>query len=85
MRRRRQIREEDLRIVESDTKEVLIEKFLLLRDAYDELKDDNTRLEFEVESLKDYQEEREEEVYNTLLSNLLLGWRPSNVKKGLNS
>ena len=61
-RRRRQIREEDLRIVESDTKEVLIEKFLLLRDAYDELKDDTTRLEFELESLKDAQDDGEEEV-----------------------
>merc|ERR1719367_2341513 len=61
-RRRRQIREEDLKIIESDTKEVLIEKFLLLRDAYDELKDDTTRLEFEVESLKDAQDDGEEEM-----------------------
>lgn len=51
-----------MKIVEGDTKEVLVEKFLLLRDAYDELKDDNTRLEFEVDSLKDVQEDREEEV-----------------------
>jgi len=61
-RRRRQIRQEDLKIVESDTKEVLIEKFLLLRDAYDELKDDTTRLEFEVESLKDAQDDNEKEM-----------------------
>ena len=61
-KRRRKIRKEDLKIVEGDSKEVLIEKFLLLRDAYDELKDDNTRLEFEVDSLKDDQEDREEEV-----------------------
>ena len=42
--------------------EILTEKFLLLRDAYDKLKDENTLLEYENESLKDYQEEREEEV-----------------------
>ena len=60
--RRKQIRQEDLKIVETDTKEVLIEKFLLLRDAYDELKDDTTRLEFELESLKDAQDDGEEEV-----------------------
>jgi len=40
----------------------LTEKFLLLRDAYDELKDDTTRLEFEVESLKDAQDDGEEEM-----------------------
>jgi len=61
-RRRKEIRQEDLKIIESDTKEVLIEKFLLLRDAYDELKDDTTRLEFEVESLKDAQDDGEEEM-----------------------
>ena len=60
--RRKKIREEDLKIVEGDSKEILIEKFLLLRDAYDKLKDENTLLEYENESLKDYQEEREEEV-----------------------
>jgi len=60
--RRKQIRQEDLKIVETDTKEVLIEKFLLLRDAYDELKDDTTRLEFELESLKDAQDDGEEEM-----------------------
>ena len=60
--RRKKIREEDLRIVEGDSKETLTEKFLLLRDAYDKLKDDNTLLEYENESLKDYQDEREEEV-----------------------
>merc|ERR1711953_1089434 len=61
--RRKKIREEDLRIVEGDSKETLTEKFLLLRDAYDKLKDENTLLEYENESLKDYQDEREEEVY----------------------
>jgi len=61
-RRKKEIRQEDLKIIESDTKEVLIEKFLLLRDAYDELKDDTTRLEFEVESLKDAQDDGEEEM-----------------------
>merc|ERR1711874_200855 len=60
--RRNKIREEDLRIVEGDTKEMLTEKFLLLRDAYDKLKDENTLLEYENESLKDYQDEREEEM-----------------------
>ena len=48
--------------MEGDTKEMLTEKFLLLRDAYDKLKDENTLLEYENESLKDYQDEREEEV-----------------------
>ena len=55
--------------MEGDSKETLTEKFLLLRDAYDKLKDENTLLEYENESLKDYQDEREEEVYtkqNTL-------------------
>jgi len=66
-RRRKEIRQEDLKIIESDTKEVLIEKFLLLRDAYDELKDDTTRLEFEVESLKDAQDDGEEEVIFLIL------------------
>ena len=41
---------------------MLTEKFLSLRDAYDKLKDENTLLEYENESLKDYQDEREEEV-----------------------
>ena len=50
--------------MEGDTKEILTEKFLLLRDAYDKLKDENTLLEYENESLKDYQDEREEEVNN---------------------
>ena len=50
--------------MEGDTKEILTEKFLLLRDAYDKLKDENTLLEYENESLKDYQDEREEEVSN---------------------
>ena len=48
--------------MEGDTKEMPTEKFLLLRDAYDKLKDENTLLEYENESLKDYQDEREEEV-----------------------
>ena len=64
--RRKKVREEDLRIVEGDTKEILTEKFLLLRDAYDKLKDENTLLEYENESLKDYQDEREEEVNNKI-------------------
>ena len=45
----------------------MTEKFLLLRDAYDELKDDTTRLEFEVESLKDAQDDGEEEVIFLIL------------------
>ena len=60
--RRKKILEEDLKIVEGDSKEMLTEKFLSLRDAYDKLKDENTLLEYENESLKDYQDEREEEV-----------------------
>ena len=52
---------------EGHSQEVLIEKFLLLRDAYDELKDDTTRLEFEVESLKDAQDDGEEEVIFLIL------------------
>ena len=52
--------------MEGDTKEILTEKFLLLRDAYDKLKDENTLLEYENESLKDYQDEREEEVNNKI-------------------
>ena len=68
--RRNKIREEDLRIVEGDTKEMLTEKFLLLRDAYDKLKDENTLLEYENESLKDYQDEREEEVKLNVGTNL---------------
>ena len=62
VKRRRKVRQEDLKIVESDTKDVLVEKFLLLRDVYDELKDDSTRLEYEVETLKDDRDDREEEV-----------------------
>jgi len=62
IRKRRKTRQEDLNIVEGDSKEILIEKFLLLRDAYDELKDDNTNLEYEVESLKDCMGEIEEEM-----------------------
>jgi len=61
-RKRARTREEDLKIVEEDSKEVLVEKFLLLRDAYDDLRDDTTRLEFEIETLKDEQEEKEEEM-----------------------
>ena len=49
--------------MEGDSKDVLIEKFLLLRDAYDELKDENTNLEYEVESFKDNMGEMEEEVF----------------------
>merc|ERR1711874_269676 len=60
--RRNKIREEDLKIVEGDSKEMLTEKFLSLRDAYDKLKDENALLEYENESLKDYQDEREEEL-----------------------
>jgi len=62
VRKRRKTRQEDLNIVEGDSKEILIEKFLLLRDAYDELKDEKTTLEYEVESLKDYMGEMEEEM-----------------------
>merc|ERR1711868_282872 len=36
IRKRRKTRQEDLKIVEGDSKETLIEKFLLLRDAYAE-------------------------------------------------
>ena len=60
--RRQKIREEDLKIVEGDSKEILIEKFLSLKDSYDILKDENTLLEYENESLKDDQDEKEEEV-----------------------
>ena len=60
--RRKKIREEDLKIVEGDSKEILIEKFLSLKDSYDILKDENTLLEYENESLKDDQDEKEEEV-----------------------
>ena len=67
IRRRRRARQEDLKIVEDDTKEILIEKFLLLRDAYDELKDEKTNLEYEVESLKDDTGDLEEEVDTHLL------------------
>jgi hypothetical protein len=44
---------------------------LLLRDAYDELKDENTNLEYEVESFKDNMGEMEEEMQlqKTELSN----------------
>merc|ERR1712032_82638 len=62
IRKRRKTRQEDLNIVEGDSKEILIEKFLLLRDVYDELKDESTNLEYEVESLKDYMGEIEEEM-----------------------
>ena len=37
-RRRRKPREEELNIVEENTKEELREKFILLREAYDDLK-----------------------------------------------
>ena len=53
-----------MKIVEGDTKDVLVEKFILLRDAYDEILDEKTRLEYEVESLKDDHEELENEVWN---------------------
>jgi len=72
IRKRRKTRQEDLKIVEGDSKETLIEKFLLLRDAYDELKDEKTNLEYEVESLKDCLGEIEEEMQlqkNELSSN----------------
>ena len=62
LKRRRKVRQEDLKIVEGDTKDVLVEKFILLRDAYDEILDEKTRLEYEVESLKDDHEELENEV-----------------------
>ena len=55
----------------------LIEKFLLLRDAYDELKGDTTRLEFEVESLKDAQDDNEEEVKQN--------WEKIKLKEGKTS
>eukprot|EP00092_Neocalanus_flemingeri_P077730 GFUD01096576.1.p1 GENE.GFUD01096576.1~~GFUD01096576.1.p1 ORF type:complete len:197 (+),score=89.74 GFUD01096576.1:35-592(+) len=60
--RRRKPREEELNIVAENTKEELREKFILLREAYDDLKDVMTRLEFEVDYLKDDQDEREEEM-----------------------
>ena len=72
VRKRRKTRQEDLNIVEGDSKEILIEKFLLLRDAYDELKDEKTTLEYEVESLKDYMGEMEEEVLYILLNSVLM-------------
>merc|ERR1712079_147466 len=62
LKRRRKVRQEDLKIVEGDTKDVLVEKFILLRDAYDEILDEKTRLEYEVESLKDDHEESENEM-----------------------
>lgn len=73
IRKRRKTRQEDLNIVEGDSKEILIEKFLLLRDVYDELKDENTNLEYEVESLKDYMGEIEEEV-SIFISNSILSF-----------
>merc|ERR1711892_126958 len=60
--RRRKPREEELNIVEENTKEELRGKFILLREAYDDLKDVMTRLEFEVDYFKDDQDEREEEM-----------------------
>eukprot|EP00092_Neocalanus_flemingeri_P082952 GFUD01104041.1.p1 GENE.GFUD01104041.1~~GFUD01104041.1.p1 ORF type:complete len:204 (-),score=80.64 GFUD01104041.1:55-609(-) len=62
--RRRKPREEELNIVAENTKEELREKFILLREAYDDLKDVMTRLEFEVDYLKDDQDEIEEEVWD---------------------
>ena len=47
--------------------EILTEKFLLLRDEYDRLKDETTLVEYENESLKDDKEEKEEEVCITRL------------------
>ena len=47
--------------------EILTEKFLLLRDAYDKLKDETTLVQYENESLKDEKEEKEEEVCITRL------------------
>jgi len=61
-RRRRKLREEELNIGEETTKEEITEKFILLREAYDELKDVMTRLEFEVDCFKDDQDEKEEEM-----------------------
>ena len=66
--------------MEVDSKEMLTEKFLLLRDAYDKLKDENTLLEYENESLKDYQDERDEEVIQNIeiklnLNTILLFFR----------
>ena len=63
-------------LVEENTKDELKEKFILLREAYDDLKgeysfhmryhimfsEDMIRLDFEVDCLKDDQDEREEEV-----------------------
>jgi len=62
IRRRRKPRDEDLVLDMEITKEELKEKFILLRDSYDDLTDDMTRLEFEAERLKDDQDEREEEM-----------------------
>merc|ERR1712123_401320 len=60
--RRRKPREEELILVEENTEDKLKEKFILLREAYDDLKEDMIRLDFEVDCLKDDQDEREEEM-----------------------
>merc|ERR1711936_730727 len=60
--KRNEVREQDLRIEEEDSIEILSEKFSLLRAAYDKIGDEMTRVRYENESLKDHQEEREEEM-----------------------
>merc|ERR1711892_760827 len=60
--KRRKHRKEDLKIEGDSTKEEIIEKFQLLKEAFDELRDGMTRLEFEVEQLRDEKIETEEEM-----------------------
>merc|ERR1711892_686800 len=60
--KRRKHRNEDLKIEGDSTKEEIIEKFQLLKEAFDELRDGMTRLEFEVELLRDEKIETEGEM-----------------------
>ena len=69
--KRNKVREQDLRIDEEDSIEILSEKFSLLRAAYDKIGDEMTRVRYENESLKDHQEEREEEVSHYFLKYIL--------------
>merc|ERR1712098_579670 len=61
-KRKRKTQEEEMSFTKESTKEELKAKLTALREAYEGLKDEFTRVEYEVDCLKDDNDQREEEL-----------------------
>merc|ERR1712083_1055076 len=61
-KRGKRLGEENMKIKKEDTREEIKDKFNYLKEELKGLKESNTRLEYEVDYLRDEREEREEEL-----------------------